>query len=307
MPKMHVDKSILIRKAPKDVYAVLTDFNHWSAWSPWLIVEKDVTVNVSDDGKYYEWSGDLVGAGNMKITSEKSNKQIDIDLTFLKPWKSKAKITLTLEKEGDYTCMHWIMDSSLPFFMFFMKKMMSTYIGMDFERGLSMLKDYIEEGEVPSKLNFPGVSEYKGCEYIAIKTTCTIDDLGETMQNDFEQLMKFMEDKRDLMSAEAVSIYHKWNPVKNSVTYSAALPVSKVPEDLPENIVLGTIPTTKVYRVEHEGPYRHIGNAWSAQFSRERAKKFKKNKRIDPFEVYLNSPKDTPEKELRSDVCFPVL
>jgi len=178
---------------------------------------------------------------------------------------------------------------------------------MDFERGLLMLKDYVEDGEVHCKLDFEGFSEYPGCSYVAIRTTCKIDELGDKMTSDFTRLMDFMKDRKDLISDAAISIYHKWNPVKNLVEYSAAIPVSSIPENLPAGVITGSVSATKIHKITNEGPYRHIANAWAAQFMRDRAKKFKKNKKMDPFERYLNSPTDTPEKQLKTEICFPVL
>lgn len=307
MAKMHVVTDIVIHKSIDSVFEVMNDFNHWSAWSPWLIIEKNVKVTVSDDKKFYEWEGDLVGAGNMKIAEENPNKSIHIDLTFLKPWKSKAKVTLEFQSLGeDKTELKWIMDSKLPFFMFFLKNMMSTYIRMDFERGLQLLKDYIEDDAVHSKLEFPGFSDFDGCEYIGIKSSCGIYETGEMMERDFTNLMAFFEDKPGVISGNPMTIYHVWNPVKNRVEYTCCVPVNSEIDQLPENFTKGALGKKKIHVVEHIGPYHHIGNAWSAQVSRERAKKFKKNKGAEPFEIYFNSPRNTDPNDLKTHVCFPV-
>jgi hypothetical protein len=153
MPKINVTRSATINSSIDNVYTKLNDFNHWTKWSPWLIMEKGVKVNISDDAKYYEWKGDRVGEGNMNISLEDGSNSIEYDLTFLKPWKSEAKVKFLLSDNNNRTAVTWSMDSKLPFFMFWMKNMMEGFIGMDYERGLNMLKDYIEEGEVKSKLD----------------------------------------------------------------------------------------------------------------------------------------------------------
>ena len=38
----------------------------------------------------------------------------------------------------------------------------------------------------------------------------------------------------------------------------------------------------------------------------QRSKTFKLNKRIDPFETYLNNPGEVPDRELVTEVHFPV-
>lgn len=50
------------------------------------------------------------------------------------------------------------MDGKLPYFMFFMVKMMKNWIGMDYERGLAMLKEFIETGEVISRVEKTTIS-----------------------------------------------------------------------------------------------------------------------------------------------------
>ncbi|MEZ6125282.1 MAG: hypothetical protein R3C49_19205 [Planctomycetaceae bacterium] len=45
----------------------------------------------------------------------------------------------------------WYLNGSLPWFMFWMVRRMEAYIGMDYARGLKMVKDYIESGRVDSQ------------------------------------------------------------------------------------------------------------------------------------------------------------
>ena len=60
--------------------------------------------------------------------------------------------------------------------------------------------------------------------------------------------------------------------MKNTCTYSAAIAYTDKPGDLPEGFYLGTQAPTRIYTVEHVGPYDHLGNAWSAMHSLIRAK-----------------------------------
>ena len=306
MPTMHISKSIRINAPADQIFNKLNDFNTWQAWSPWLIMEPEANVTVSDDAKYYEWQGARTGEGNMQITSEDGNESMDLDLTFLKPWKSTAKVRFELKQNGEGTEVTWLMDSGLPFFLFWMKKMMTAFVGMDYERGLRMLKEYIEDGEVHSKLEFPGTSDYPGCKYIGIQTNCTIEEVGDKMGQDLEKIWGYLGDKNDLVAGDTLSIYHKWDMVNRQVSYTSAVPVSSVPSDLPAGMISGTIPQTSVHTLRHTGPYAHLGNAWSTLYTMQRNKEFKQNKKIDPFETYRNMPGDVPDNELITEVHFPV-
>ncbi len=306
MAKLHISKSILINAPADKVFGVISDFNHWTAWSPWLIQEPEATVKVASDAKSYSWEGDRIGSGNMRIAAEAKNQSVDYDLNFLKPWKSEAKVRFELSQKEAGTKVSWLMDSSLPFYLFWMKKMMTAYVGMDYERGLAMLKDYVEDGEVHSKLDFKKTSNYDGCQYIGIKESCTKETLGPSMSGAFEKLWKFMGENSDLVAGDAFSIYHKWDMVNNKIEYTSGIPVKNLPADLPAEFKVGEIPETKIYTVAHTGPYAHLGNAWATLYNMQQNKTIKVNKKIHPFETYVNKPGEVPDNELVTEIHFAV-
>lgn len=308
MPKMHIERSILINAPIDKVFKAISDFHTWTTWSPWLVAEPEAKVTVREDGKFYSWEGDIVGAGEMTISNEVENASVEIDLLFLKPWKSKAKVSFMMkEVEGGVSVM-WDMDSSLPFFLFWMKKMTEAFIGNDYNRGLTMLKDYVELGKVPAEMSVKGMEEFPGCTYIGIKNNAvSIAAMGDSMQGDYGKLMTYiMDGRQDKMSGASFSIYHKWDMVSGQASYTACVPVSEVPSDLPAGVISGSVPATKVHVIHQKGPYRFIGNIWSAQYMRLRNKKFKGNKSVDPMERYLNSPQNTEENDLETEVLFSV-
>lgn len=307
MPKTHVERSIAIAAGVEKVKSIITDFSHWEHWSPWLILEPEAKVTVSNGGKKQEWDGKRIGSGMMTIEAEEDSV-VNYDLTFLKPWKSKAKSDFIIEKiDENNSKLTWTMDGSLPFFMFWMKALMERMIGMDYDRGLLMLKDYVEKGSVDAKLEFLGDSNFAGCNYVGVKNESTIDDIGEVMEADFVKLREFAKENDDIVSDECFTIYHKFDFNKNKVVYTSGVGVKSSPENLPSGLSNGSIPATKVYTVRHVGPYELSGNAWSAIMAMERAKEFKKNKKVHPIEFYRNSPVDTVPKDLISDVSMAIL
>ena len=73
-----------------------------------------------------------------------------------------------------------------------------------------------------------------------------------------------------------------------------------------KGMMTGWVPTATVYAVTHTGPYRHIGNAWSAGMMHAQAKVFAKDKRFQPYEVYLNDPREVAEEDILTVVNFGV-
>lgn len=306
MAKFHVSRSIDINAPIEKVFSTLNDYNHWTPWSPWLIMDPKAEVKVAEDAKSYEWEGPRTGSGKMVITGEKENQSLDIDLTFLKPWKSQAKVYFeTKEKDGG-TQVTWKMDGSLPFFMFWMKTLMSNMIGMDYARGLRLLKDYIEDGEVHSKLNWKGNEEFKGGKFVGIKTSCTMETMGKKMAEDLPKLHKLMEEQGLKSAGVPFTQYHKWNFKTGDVEYTAGIPVESIPENLPSGFHGGELPAMKVYTLEHQGPHAHLGNAWSTLYTMQRGKEIPVNKKIHPFETYLNNPNEVDQNELITQIHFPL-
>lgn len=305
MGKIHVSKKETIQAPPEKIHAVLADFNNWRVWSPWLIAEPEANVNVANNGKSYSWKGKRVGSGEMKILEE-TDTNIDYDLVFLKPWKSKAKTSFHLTPKGDSTEVEWTMDCNWPFFLFFMKKQTQAFIGMDYERGLKMLKEYIEEGQVSSQIEFKGIQNFAGCTYVGITTKANINEVGKHMTKDFTALYNWASQDGIEMTGDPFSQYHKWDVVKKEVSYTAAIPVPDKVSSIPEGSKKGTLPELELHTVRHVGPNEHLGNAWSTVIMQQRNKEFKAKKRIHPMEFYRNDPDDTDPKDLITDVCFAV-
>jgi effector-binding domain-containing protein len=306
MPKISVSKHIHINAPIAKVFSVITDFSTWMAWSPWLIMDPETQVNVAEDKKSYAWEGRRTGSGNMKIVSEQENTSVEIALTFLKPWKSTAKVYFYLIEAGDQTEVKWTMDSSLPFFMFWIKKMMETFIGMDYDRGLRMLKDYIEDGKVHSKLNFIGKETLSAQEFIGISTSCSMDEMGKKMSEDMPRILAFITENEIEIGGAPFTQYNKWDLKNGRVEYTSGVPVKSAPSKLPTGFSGGEIPETTVYTVEHVGPYQHLGNAWTTLYTMQRGKEIAVRKNINPFETYMNNPMEVDAKELVTRVSFPL-
>lgn len=302
MPAIYVSEETIINKPINEVYAYVRDFEKWPEWSPWLICEKETKLSFQKDS--YSWEGKVVGAGEMSVASARENQQIDYKLEFLKPWKSKADVCIKFEPSGDGTKVKWIMDSSLPWFMFFMKGMMECMIGMDYQRGLCMLKERLETGRVLSDLSYDDRIAIPACNYIGIQRTCAMTDMERAMGEDFEKIAPMYAEKGD-HNEPMFTIYSQWKPAKGLVNYTVCCPVEEIPTEEITGMIKGQRPATDVFAVTHKGPYSNLGNAWSAAMMRAQAKLFKQSKAFPPFEQYISNPEETSDAELLTRVCLP--
>ncbi len=302
MATFSVKRQTTIAAPPARVFGILRDFRSWPSWSPWLIAEPNCRVSFPDGGRSYAWEGAIVGSGSIEVVGEEPDRRIDHQLHFIKPWKSEARVAFELAPDGDGTRVEWSMEGSLPFFMFWMTRTMAAHIGGDYERGLAMLKDFIETGSVPSKLEFSGPENFAATPYVGIHRNCAMEEMGQRISGDIGRLHEWAGGKSLAPAGPPFTICHRWDPVRRRLVYTVGLPLDPPPQELDPDLIRGEIPACRTYRVRHTGPYRHIGNSWASAMMHHRARQFDPRRGIHPFEVYENDPADTPEDELVTTV-----
>ena len=307
MPAINVQRSIVINAPSEQVFDYLADFTQWPVWSPWLCSEKEAKLTYSDQqsavGSGYSWDGSVVGAGEMKHAHlDRPNTIVD-DLTFLKPWKSTADVRFNLTPENDGTKVTWTMASSLPFFMFWMKSNMETFIGMDYERGLKMLKEQLETGAVLSDCQPEGIVDLDAMSVLGKRTSCAMQDIGPSMDKAYQDIHGALGEGNPLCGSEGAAVYHHMDLKTKRFDFTTGLIVPGGSEN--GSLARVDIPAGRWLHVRHVGSYENLGNAWSTAFAYQRAKKLKSAKR-PCLEIYRNHPEHTPPPELITDVYIPV-
>jgi uncharacterized protein YndB with AHSA1/START domain/effector-binding domain-containing protein len=310
MPSLRIRKTVVIQAPMDRVYATIRDFDQWPRWSPWLICEPDAQVTFRGDGRGYAWDGQVVGSGRIEIDQEQPPQSIAMRISFLKPFKSQSGVGFTLREVegGKGTEVIWSMNGSLPFFLFFLKGLMTGMLGSDYERGLQMLQAYVETGSVPSKLDFAGRGSFAGGRYVGIRVRVEIANVGPSMEEAFAKLEEWASRHGVARAGQPISIYHKWDFATGMGEYTSAVKVDESASlpGLPPGGVEVRIPACSVETVRHTGPYSFLGNPWAAAMTRSRALKWSVKRGMDPFEVYVNEPGTVPETELITEVHIPV-
>jgi len=309
MPAFTVTASIRINASVEAVHKAIADFNTWPIWSPWLCMERTATVDYHDEpatvGHGYKWAGQKVGEGAMEWVQIAPN-QLTAKLTFLKPFKSTANTHFNVDAAGKSTDVEWVMNSSLPFFMVFWVGQFKAMIKMDYKRGLSMLKDYVEAGEVHSRLMAEGTVEMQAMSFLGVSSESALDDIAASMERSFSELNAGLSASGIAPQGPPITVYHKMDIKQAQCRYTAALPVRSDDGKQHATLDTGETPAGKAFKVVHTGPYRHLGNAWALALSDMRHAKLKANKRLAPFERYVNDPTDTAEQDLITEIFVPL-
>lgn len=309
MPKFHVHRSIEINAAPEKVFEVIADYSTWTTWSPWLIAEPDAQVKITGSpgavGSIYSWKGNIVGAGEIEHLNLVTDKKIEDEIRFTLPFKSKSKVEFDIEPVGSNTRVTWHMHGSLPWFLFWMVTQMMTYIGMDYERGLKMLKEWIETGEIQSQTLNHGIEQIGPLKVLGVRRKCHCHEVGDSMEMAFAAVKEQFTQRNLPLDGQVISVYHHMDCKERTFDYTAGFTVTEAPTELPEGLTLWSIPAVPALLVEHIGRYDHLGNSWSAAHQYVRAKKLKKAKHSE-FEIYLNDPATTPPGELQTKIYIPL-
>ena len=310
MPQFQIERSTVIQSNPERVYDALADFRTWTTWSPWLIADPEAAVTISENpsaiGSRYGWKGTVTGEGELVHQRLQPNERIEDDLTFLKPFKSFAKTAFHLQPAEGGTRLTWSMNSSMPWFLFWMIPMMKTFIGMDYARGLCMFKEWIETGAIQSSTKVHGVESVRPFRMAGMAASSPIDRIGPSMEQTFSTAQAEFKSLGIPMTGEMISVYTKFRIKEGVFDYicgyilpdSIAIPASSA-------LVTWKLQSSTAFRVTHIGSYKHLGNGWSVANQIARFRKLKQC-RTGTYEIYRTTPPETPEAELVTDIYLPL-
>ncbi|WP_075591586.1 SRPBCC family protein [Labilibacter marinus] len=305
-----VKRSITINKPNAEVFNLVQDFNQWKTWSPWLCMEPEAEVNISGNGKKvgdtYAWTGELVGSGEMKHVKIVDGKSIDQDIVFKEPMESSSFVYWEFSNINDSTTeVTWGMKGEMPFIVRFMAEMMEPMIGMDYERGLKMMKELAEKGYVASKVEIIGIVDAEEIKYMGERTACNMDEVGDNMKNSFNKLHEYAA-TNNIQYNKALTVYHDFDLIKGNCDYTTAIPV-KDTTGIAKPYYGDISPAIKALKIRFTGDYEHIGNAWAAGMTYSRTYKLNESKKIPPYELYLTNPmEETDSRKWVTEVYLPI-
>ncbi|MEQ9374741.1 MAG: SRPBCC family protein [Imperialibacter sp.] len=289
----HVERSTTINAPQKLIMQHAGKFENFVKWSPWNKLDPNMTYTIEgtdgEVGSRYSWVGnDQVGEGSMEITSVSENK-IEEDLIFLKPFESRAKVSLTFETTSDGTKVTWAMDSESPRPMNLMNPMMDGMMGPDFESGLAELKVLSEK--VASSDTFRSFKiepiEMSSRTYIGIKDTVKWADMQTFMASSFGAAYGELTKKKAPMAGAPSSIYFVWDEANEQTVMAAAIPVEgEYSLDGFEAFPAGG----SGYKIAYYGAYEGSGEAHYAMDDYFTAKGLEMTEDIMVIEEYVTDP-----------------
>lgn len=157
-----VTNSVEINKPVSEVYKSVSDYNTWSAWSPWDKMEPTAKHTFEGTpgtvGHKMAWEGDPnnkkgIGQGQLTITKVEENKEFEGALEFFKPFESKATDNWKFEDLGGKTKVTWTNGGNFDGFMMrAMGKMITKSLDDNQKAGLANMKTVLEAAPSPAPM-----------------------------------------------------------------------------------------------------------------------------------------------------------
>ncbi|MBC7382784.1 MAG: SRPBCC family protein [Bacteroidia bacterium] len=302
--KSHVERAMVMKAKPEQVYKLVSNYHEWHKWSPWhkkdtaaVMTYNDITEGM---GASYTWKSNNkeVGAGEQKIVEAEPNKKVVSEMHFEGMGKSYASFILTPEEGG--VKVTWAMDGDskdMPVMMRPISKyfslMMDKMVGPDFEKGLTNMKEVVENGK-PS-LTIGGydaqLKELPAMDYIGIRNKLKGAEISKAFTTYVSELMAEMKKQGVEQAGPIFSI--NYSAKGDLYDMEVCIPV-KTPMKAAGNIKPGNKAATKALVVNYYGDYMHIGKVYQPGF--EYMSQQHLNASGAPMEFYITDPmmeKDT--------------
>lgn len=308
-----LEESIEIEAPLATVWDNVIFFKNMQKWSPWLVLDKNCKVHlIGKDGTLeakYTWDSEFLGVGEEFHTEIIPNKEIKSKVIFFKPFRNTSLASFVFEEKKGKTKVTWDMHSGIPFFIFFLKNMFISMIKRDYARGLKMLKKLSETGELNTSSDIEQNIPLSSFYWIGIKNNSLQEHIGNKMSKDFESLGKVCSAK-NITPLEVLTFYTK-NCNMNTwlFEYIASYKVSKEDFDKMEekhHILKWHYEATNTLKITHHGSYDFLANSWTIAMWAMRTLKLKANKHQNTFELYVNDPTQTQEKDLITEIYLPI-
>lgn len=286
--RFEVSRSLEMAVPADRVFNAIADLRTWPLWSPWLIHEPDAEILYSDDcrqeGGYYSWNGQRVGAGRLTHVSLRPKSRIEQRLEFTRPFRSVSRVNWELESRDDKTLVSWEMTGRMPFLLRFMAARMEPTIGRDYELGLALLQGYLDDHTPHPSLDFVGAEKLEDFSYWAMPCHGNLRQLEAARQPAIEALTAAAVGRTGL----PLTLYHRFDPLDSQYRAEIAIPITRTTPDT--SYTRREFSGGRYFKMILRGDHRFIPLAWYALASHCRMHRHKPDPARPALEIYQLAP-----------------
>lgn len=146
------------------------------------------------------------------------------------------------------------------------------------------------------------IKETDELKTLMIRLTTSVSELPKVIGEAYKDIMDYMQSSGIQCSGYPYVLYH--NMDMNNLDIDIGWPVQQF-DNGNGNIKPSTIPGGKVLFETHTGPYSKLEDTYKKVMEYIKEKGIKTTEWM--YEMYPNSPLDTPEDKLITEIYFPVI
>ncbi len=308
--KVHVERSIVINAPQEMVYQLVNNLEEWPKWSPWHKIDTNMKVAYFGGGKGvgggYTWDSEVKEAGKGKLTIE-AVSEFDSLLTKLEfDGMGTSYSTYYFTPKNDAIEVIWTLDSDFgnnPISKYF-GLMMDSFIGKDYEKGLTAMKSVAEAQVAELLTKAEGVKETEMQAFKAMVITDTVSrmDLDANMMAAFRILDNEIKAQKLTIAGDAFAFYNEFPDGK--IIFEAGYPVDSMGAAR-KQIIFKEFEASKVITKDVYGDYSKVNTGYEAINTYLKAKG--KTQSGSPWEVYPVDPETEPDtSKWLTRIHFPI-
>ena len=313
LPRTHqVEVSIEIDAHPATVFTLVNDFRRHVDWSHWAETDPDARIEYSGsprgEGATMSWDGAILGRGSQLITASIPYDNIAIAMN---PGEDgAARSWFDFRRGTGTTLLTWGFetDHGLNIVGRYFASILGGVIARDYQESLERLKTLAES--LPSADFSTLPVEHINVEsmhiaYLPSTAPAQPAAIAEALRLAYFEVLQFI-DAHGLSDAGApLSIARGYQG--SDLAFDAAIPIRGLndqPAVSDSPVKIGKTYAGPVIRITHIGTYRTLAETHRKISAYLAATGMERNGAA--WEAYISDPGDTPEKDLRTYLYYPV-
>ena len=261
--------------------------------------------NYCEEGGFYTWDGQMVGAGKLTHLKFDRPHRIDQSIAFTRPFKSVCQVVFELNRNNGRTKLSWVMRGKMPFLFRFMIPKTKQMIGKDYELGLAMLNGVLDPNADYPKIEFKGEVTLDPVHAICKRFEGAQHEMEHAMEVGFPKLEEHIVQVGGTITGNPFTAYHEVNLKTMVFVCDMAFPVAEGIET--GDYQLKTLGGGRYYKVCLKGSYEFLELVWYAAIAHVKMLKLNYDRRRTSLEVYENDPRSVAgSNELETTIYVPL-
>jgi effector-binding domain-containing protein len=295
--EVDTSRSIVINAPPEVVFATVNDVKTNDAWSPWKAQDPTIKTTyggtTQGEGATYSWTSEKSGSGTFTITGSYPADSILTHVEFDGQGKADAKWTFAANESGTTATWGFHSRFPIPFNIMLLFMDFDAAIGGDYQRGLELLKAYVESQPPATTAGAPKVQEttLPGRHYLMHREVVSFADMGNFFQTHMPRLATDMQNAKIAMAGTPSGLFYKWDEARQESDAAVAIPVA--PGTSLKGYSMLEMPGGKALLIDYYGSYE--GSAVAHEAMDKYMKEMNLSLKGPVLEEYVTDPVSEPD------------